>query len=139
MRAVKQANDRPRRRRGTSSRTGLDLYAGDDDLLLPFLELGGVGGICVAHARRRPAGAGADRALADAASTTRARALDRELAPLDRALARRRQPDRDQGRADLLGHEVGGHRLPLVDATDDERAAVRDCLERLGLLEPAAV
>ena len=27
--------------------TGLDLYAGDDDLVLPFLELGGVGGICV--------------------------------------------------------------------------------------------
>ena len=26
---------------------GLDLYAGDDDLILPFLELGGVGGVCV--------------------------------------------------------------------------------------------
>src|SRR5262245_49712987 len=25
----------------------LDLYAGDDDLILPFLEVGGVGGICV--------------------------------------------------------------------------------------------
>src|SRR5215203_1970597 len=26
---------------------GLELYAGDDDLILPFLELGGVGGVCV--------------------------------------------------------------------------------------------
>ena len=25
----------------------------------------------------------------------------------------------------LLGHDVGGHRLPLVDPTDDEREAVR--------------
>ncbi len=38
----------------------------------------------------------------------------------------------------LLGHEVGGLRLPLVEATDEEREAVRGCLERLGLLAPAA-
>ena len=38
----------------------------------------------------------------------------------------------------LLGHEVGGHRLPLVEATDEEREAVRGCLERLGLLAPVA-
>ena len=36
----------------------------------------------------------------------------------------------------LLGHEVGGLRLPLVEATDEERDAVRGCLERLGLLAP---
>jgi 4-hydroxy-tetrahydrodipicolinate synthase len=38
----------------------------------------------------------------------------------------------------LLGHEVGGLRLPLVDADESERAQVRDCLERLGLLQPVA-
>jgi len=38
----------------------------------------------------------------------------------------------------LLGHDVGGLRLPLVEATDDEREAVRSCLERLKLLEPVA-
>jgi 4-hydroxy-tetrahydrodipicolinate synthase len=37
----------------------------------------------------------------------------------------------------LLGHDVGAVRLPLVEATDEERDAVRHCLERLGL--PAAV
>ena len=36
----------------------------------------------------------------------------------------------------LLGHDVGGFRLPLVEATPEEEAAVRDCLERLGLLQP---
>jgi hypothetical protein len=38
----------------------------------------------------------------------------------------------------LLGHQVGGHRLPLVDATDAEVAAVQGCLERLGLLVHAS-
>ena len=38
----------------------------------------------------------------------------------------------------LLGHDVGGHRLPLVPATDDETARVRDCLERVGVPVPAA-
>ena len=33
----------------------------------------------------------------------------------------------------LLGHEVGGVRLPLVEATDDELAEIRSGLERAGL------
>ena len=37
----------------------------------------------------------------------------------------------------MLGFEVGGHRLPLVAATDEEVARVRDCLERAGLQVPA--
>ncbi len=39
----------------------------------------------------------------------------------------------------LLGHEVGGLRLPLVEASDEERRGVRGCLERLGLLQAAVV
>ena len=34
----------------------------------------------------------------------------------------------------LAGHEVGGLRLPLVEASDDEIAVVRAALERHGLL-----
>ena len=34
----------------------------------------------------------------------------------------------------LLGHDVGGLRLPLVEATEEELAAVRSMLERHGLL-----
>jgi 4-hydroxy-tetrahydrodipicolinate synthase len=34
----------------------------------------------------------------------------------------------------LLGHEVGGHRLPLVSATAEELERVHSCLARLGLL-----
>jgi 4-hydroxy-tetrahydrodipicolinate synthase len=38
----------------------------------------------------------------------------------------------------MLGHEVGGLRLPLVEADEAEREVVRGALERHGLLEPAA-
>ena len=46
VKAVKQANDDLAQARHIVE-TGLDLYAGDDNILQPFLELGGVGGICV--------------------------------------------------------------------------------------------
>src|SRR5207245_7156868 len=45
--AVKQANDDLDQARGILAETDLDLYAGDDNLIYPFLELGGVGGVCV--------------------------------------------------------------------------------------------
>jgi 4-hydroxy-tetrahydrodipicolinate synthase len=34
----------------------------------------------------------------------------------------------------MLGHDVGGVRLPIVEATEQESAAVRAMLERHGLL-----
>jgi 4-hydroxy-tetrahydrodipicolinate synthase len=37
----------------------------------------------------------------------------------------------------MLGHDVGGLRLPLVEATASEREAVRAMLERHGLLAGA--
>jgi hypothetical protein len=46
VRAVKQAYDDLAQARHIVE-TGLDLYAGDDNILQPFLELGAVGGICV--------------------------------------------------------------------------------------------
>ncbi len=46
VRAVKQAKPSLDAAR-TVVACGLDLYAGDDDLIFPFLEVGGVGGICV--------------------------------------------------------------------------------------------
>jgi 4-hydroxy-tetrahydrodipicolinate synthase len=41
----------------------------------------------------------------------------------------------------LLGHDAGGVRLPIVEATVEETAAVRAMLERHGLLpaSPARV
>jgi 4-hydroxy-tetrahydrodipicolinate synthase len=115
---------------------GLTLYAGDDNLVLPFLELGGQGGICVhTHVwgpqtkemvRRWKRG--------DAAG---ARALNEEMAPAFELLKIQTNPIPIKAAVNLLGHEVGGYRLPMVDPTEDELTQVRSCLERAGMLEAA--
>jgi 4-hydroxy-tetrahydrodipicolinate synthase len=134
VRAVKQANPDHEQARAIVE-LGLDLYAGDDDLVFPFLELGGVGGICVhthivgPHVRemvRRYRHGDIDGA----------RRIDEELAPAIDLLRVAVNPIAIKCALDLLGHDVGGLRLPLVEASDDEREAVRGCLERLGLLTP---
>jgi 4-hydroxy-tetrahydrodipicolinate synthase len=68
-----------------------------------------------------------------------ARALERELAPSIELLRVAPNPIAIKAALNLLGHDVGGHRLPLVEATGEERERVRDCLSRLGLLQPARV
>jgi 4-hydroxy-tetrahydrodipicolinate synthase len=65
-----------------------------------------------------------------------ARALDQKLMPSIDLIRAAVNPIAIKCALNLLGHEVGGHRLPLVEATDEERDAVRGCLERLGLLAP---
>jgi 4-hydroxy-tetrahydrodipicolinate synthase len=116
---------------------GLDLYAGDDDLVFPFLELGGRGGVCVHTHVVGPRVKEMVRRFR-AGDVEGARALDEELRPSIELLRVAPNPIAIKAALNLLGHEVGGHRLPLVEATEDERDAVRDCLERLGLLERVA-
>ena len=115
---------------------GLDLYAGDDDLILPFLELGGVGGVCV---HTHVVGPQVKELITRyrAGDVEGARRLDEALRPSIELLRAAPNPIAIKAALNLLGHEVGGHRLPLVEATDEERAAVRGCLDRLGLLVPA--
>ena len=136
VRAVKQANpDLGQARRIVE--LGLALYAGDDDLLLPFLELGGLGGVCVHTHVVGPQVREMVRRFR-AGDVEEARAIDRELAPSIDLLRVVVNPIAIKCALNLLGHEVGGLRLPLVSATDDEREAVRSCLERLELLAPVA-
>jgi 4-hydroxy-tetrahydrodipicolinate synthase len=135
--AVKQANADLEQARKIVE-LGLDLYAGDDDLILPFVELGGVGGVCVHTHVVGPQVKELIR-LSKAGEHDAARELDRELAPSIELLRVAPNPIAIKAALNLLGHEVGGHRLPFVVATDAEREQVRDCLARLGLLEPATV
>jgi len=132
VRAVKQANDDLEQARHIVE-LGLDLYAGDDNLIQPFLELGGAGGVCVHTHVVGPQVAEQVRA-AQAGDLERARAIDRELEPAYELLRVAPNPIAIKAALALVGHDAGGHRLPLVPATDDEVAAVRDCLERLRLL-----
>ena len=116
---------------------GLDLYAGDDDLILPFLEVGGTGGICV---HTHVVGPQVKELVASyrGGDLERAHALDEELRPAIEILRVQTNPIAIKRALQLLGHEVGGLRLPLVEADEAETAAIRDCLERLGLLETVA-
>ena len=132
VRAVKQANADLDQARHIVA-TGLDLYAGDDNLVQPFLELGGVGGVCVHTHVVGPQVAEQVRAGLEG-DVERARELDRSIAPVYELLGVVTNPIAIKAALRLLGHPVGGHRLPLVDATEDEVARVRSCLERLGLL-----
>jgi 4-hydroxy-tetrahydrodipicolinate synthase len=136
VRAVKQANPDLEQARAIVE-LGLDLYAGDDDLVFPFLEVGGTGGVCVHTHVVGPQVKDMVRRYRDG-DVEGARALDRELAPSIDLLRVVVNPIAIKCALNLLGHEVGGHRLPLVEATDEEREAVRSCLERLGLLSPVA-
>jgi 4-hydroxy-tetrahydrodipicolinate synthase len=137
VRAVKQTNDDLDQARRIVSETGLDLYAGDDNLIFPFLELGGIGGICVHTHVAGPQVKAMVRAFRDGDTDT-ARRLDQELAPTYDLLKVQTNPIAIKAALNLLGHDVGGLRLPLVEANDAEIARVRDCLERLGTLSPAA-
>jgi 4-hydroxy-tetrahydrodipicolinate synthase len=135
VRAVKQAYDDLHQARHIVD-TGLALYAGDDNLVQRFLELGGAGGVCV-HTHVVGPQVAEQVAAAHAGEVDRAREIDASLAPAYDILKVSTNPIGIKAALNLLGHGVGGHRLPLVDPTDDELATVRSCLERLGLLVAA--
>jgi len=117
---------------------GLDLYAGDDDLVLPFVELGGRGGICVHTHIVGPQVKEMIRRAREG-DLDGARELDEELKPAIELIGVVTGPIQIKAALNLLGHDVGGLRLPLVEADEDEKGRIRSCLERLKLLEPARV
>jgi 4-hydroxy-tetrahydrodipicolinate synthase len=133
--AVKQATEDLDQARRIVRETSLDLYAGNDDLIYPFLELGGVGGVCV-HTHLVGTRVKEMIRRFREGDEEGARAIDEELEPLVDALAVTTNPIPVKAALNLLGHEVGGLRLPLVEATDEETEVVREALERAALLAP---
>ena len=67
-----------------------------------------------------------------------AREIDEALAPLWELDAVAVNPIPIKAALALVGQDVGGFRLPMVPATDDELERVRDCLARAGLSIPTA-
>jgi 4-hydroxy-tetrahydrodipicolinate synthase len=133
--AVKQSLDDLDQARHIVS-TGLDLYCGDDVLTQSFLELGAVGVVSVAAhvvgnqiAEQVQAVLGGD--------LEHARRIDDALAPAYELLTVQTNPIAIKTALAMLGHDVGGFRLPMVPANDEETVQVRGCLERLGLLVAA--
>jgi len=133
--AVKQAHDDLDEARFIAQETRLDLYSGDDNVTLDFLQLGGVGVVSVvAHVwgeqMKRMIRAHADGDLETA------RSVNEELQPAFELLRVTTNPIAIKTALGLLGHDVGGFRLPMVDASEDELAQIRNCLSRGGV--PAA-
>jgi 4-hydroxy-tetrahydrodipicolinate synthase len=132
---VKQATTDLDQARRVVSESGLILLAGGDELLLPFLELGAKGGILVYTHIVGPRVRDLVTRFGDG-DAEGAREIEKELAPIIEALSVA-NPIPVKAALNMLGHEVGGHRLPLVEATEAEKTALRGALERAGILAGA--
>ena len=122
-----RASSRPTPR-SCSRSTASTLYAGDDATFARTLDMGGAGGILVAshivgNEMRRMVDEPEHRAEIDAS-----------LRDVYETLFLTSNPTCTKAALNLLGHDVGGLRLPLVEATAEETAAVRAMLERHGLV-----
>jgi 4-hydroxy-tetrahydrodipicolinate synthase len=133
--AVKQATTDLEQARAILD-AGLVLYAGNDDLLAPFLELGGSGGI---HVASHLVGSDMLRMceLAEAGDFDAVHELDRELSPVFEALSVTTNPIPLKAALELIGLRAGAPRLPLVEATDEQCAVLRSALAARGLTAAA--
>ena len=135
--AVKQAYDDLDEARFIAEETRLDLYSGDDPITLDFLELGGVGVVSVTAHLWGPQIADMIRRYREG-DVDGARAIHEELQPSYDLLRIQTNPIPIKAALNLTGHEVGGHRLPMVEPNEKELAEIRSCLERSGLLATAS-
>jgi 4-hydroxy-tetrahydrodipicolinate synthase len=135
--AVKQALDDPEQARFIAEETRLDLYSGEDPNTLAFLELGGVGVVSVTAHLWGPQIAEMIRRCREGDSEG-ARAIHEDLQPSYDLLRIQVNPIPIKAALNLAGHQVGGHRLPLVEADEEELVQIRSCLERAGLLAAAS-
>ena len=123
---VKQANNE-----ALAPIEGIEVYAGNDDIFAATMDMGGAGVISVAahlvgDEMRRMIDEPDERA-----------AINDQLIDLFEALFAVTNPILLKAALNLLGHEVGGLRLPLVSADEEETAGIRQALERHGLLATA--
>jgi 4-hydroxy-tetrahydrodipicolinate synthase len=127
---VKQANSDLDQARRLVEESDLALYAGDDNLLGPFAELGGAGGITVSsHLVGEQM-----KELYEAAragDVERSRAIDRDLQDVYRTLFITPAPATVKAALEMLGIEAGGVRLPIVELDDSERTQIRRMVESL--------
>jgi 4-hydroxy-tetrahydrodipicolinate synthase len=129
--AVKQANNDE-----LGPIEGLDILAGNDEIFLRTLEIGGTGGILVAShvvGDEMRAVYEAHRA----GDSERARELQEALAPIYEAMTVTSNPTPVKTALELMGVASARVRLPMVEADDEQRAAVRSALEAHGTLARA--
>jgi 4-hydroxy-tetrahydrodipicolinate synthase len=134
--AVKDAVGDLERGAWLQSRLGLRIYSGDDALNLAWLAIGAAGVVSVVGHVAGDAYADMVRAV-DAGDLATARAINERLVPLVRAIMTTTQGAiTSKAALQLLG--VIDHRTvraPLLEATEEEVAIVRDALVGAGLLD----
>jgi 4-hydroxy-tetrahydrodipicolinate synthase len=122
---VKQANDDE-----LQPIDGLEIYAGNDAVLARTLDFGGPGGILVSS---HVVGDEMRRMVDE---PERRAEIDASLQDVYAAMFVTSSPSPVKAALNLLGHDVGDPRLPLVACDERELATVREALEAHGLLEP---
>jgi 4-hydroxy-tetrahydrodipicolinate synthase len=126
--AVKQANNDE-----LQPIEGLEILAGNDDIFLRTLEIGGAGGICVASHLVGPQMWEVWEA-AQAGDLDRAREIDSSLREVYAAMGVTTNPIPVKAALEMTGLIPSGKlRLPLVSADAEQRATVRAALEGVGL------
>ena len=125
--AVKQANPD-----NLARIDGLQIYAGNDDMLADVLDMGEPGGVLVsAHLFGDEL-----RRMVDEPENRRE--IDASLQDVFRDLAVAPLASSTKAALNLLGLPVGPPRLPYVELDEEELAVIRAMLERHGLLAHAA-
>jgi 4-hydroxy-tetrahydrodipicolinate synthase len=107
---------------------GLTVFTGNDHDLARALDLGCAGGICVSS---HIVGTEMRRMFDE---PRRRAEIDASLRDVFDAMFCTASPIPVKTALNLLGHDVGPLRLPLVDADEGELAIIRGALERHGLL-----
>jgi 4-hydroxy-tetrahydrodipicolinate synthase len=126
--AVKQANNEE-----LQPIEGLDVLAGNDDIFLRTLEIGGAGGICVASHLVGPQMREVWEA-AQGGDLERAREIDSGLREVYAAMGVTTNPIPLKAALEMTRMIPSGTlRLPLVPADAEQRATVRAALESVGL------
>jgi 4-hydroxy-tetrahydrodipicolinate synthase len=107
---------------------GMDLLAGNDDVLAKVMDMGGTGGILVSS---HLVGTEMRRIIDE---PERRHEIEDGLRDLYKAMTVTVNPIPVKTAVNMIGLDAGPLRLPLVEASEEERAVIREALERHNLL-----
>ena len=107
---------------------GMDLIAGNDDVIAEVMDMGGTGGILVSS---HLVGTEMRRIIDE---PERRHEIEDGLRDLYKAMFVTTNPIPVKTAVNMIGLDAGPVRLPLVEADEEERAVIREALERHNLL-----
>jgi 4-hydroxy-tetrahydrodipicolinate synthase len=110
----------------------LRVYSGDDSLTLPMMAVGAYGVVSVVSNVAGRLVADMVKAFA-AGETARATELHLQLLPIFKGLFLTTNPIPVKAALRLQGFDAGGLRLPLIEATEEQIAAVRQAMLEAGV------